>query len=124
VLPTATDPKLIDAGATEMSAAPGVVCWPDPGFEALVKPMQPEVKTVAQIRSARETGKIGLLHAGAVGVACFAAPEKYFIAEKLFISAILVCGTKWDYCPNGHLWDRGENLHLTGRCGRRWRAAK
>jgi hypothetical protein len=56
VLPTATDPKLTDAGATEIAAAPGVVGeFADDaalaGAEA--KPVQPERNGIAKSGSAR-----------------------------------------------------------------------
>jgi hypothetical protein len=52
VLPTATDPKLIDGGDTEMAAGvPGVFCcgWPD-GFVAPERPTQPEIDNVPRTR--------------------------------------------------------------------------
>ena len=55
VLPTATDPKLIDGGDTEMAAAvPGGFCcgWPD-GFAAPARPAQPEIDNVPRTRRHR-----------------------------------------------------------------------
>ena len=60
VLPTATDPKLIEGGDTAMAAAvPGVFCffWPD-GFVALVRPMQPEIESVPRTRRLRASRRI------------------------------------------------------------------
>src|ERR1019366_7809409 len=42
VPPTRTEPKLTEAGATEIAAA-GALCWPDGLLDALVNPMQPEL---------------------------------------------------------------------------------
>jgi hypothetical protein len=55
VLPTATEPKLSDPGATVIPAAEGELglCLLEAGLEALVKPTQPELKTVAMDRSRR-----------------------------------------------------------------------
>jgi hypothetical protein len=54
VLPTATDPKLIDGGDTEMAAVPGGVCagWPD-WFVAPERPTQPEIDNVPRTRKHR-----------------------------------------------------------------------
>ena len=59
VLPTATDPKLIDGGDTAMAAVPGVFCfcWPD-GFVALVRPIQPEIESVPRTRRPKARRRI------------------------------------------------------------------
>jgi hypothetical protein len=56
VVPTGTDPKRIDAGATDIVAAPGVVCWLDATFGAPVSPMQPTLDN-EQMSSRAKAGK-------------------------------------------------------------------
>lgn len=56
--PSGTEPKLTDAGATEIVAAPGAVCWLDAGLGALVRPMQPEMVRIAEKRRARAAAEI------------------------------------------------------------------
>jgi hypothetical protein len=63
VPPKATEPKLIDAGATEIVAAPGVVCWleEEEFAGALAIPLQPEMERIAIARRASAATEILLL---------------------------------------------------------------
>jgi hypothetical protein len=79
VLPTATRPKLTDAGATEIAAAPGVLGWFEAGLVAPVNPMQPELDRIAKRRRTRAAKGIAFLSAKFVRVAHFSAPQNHFI---------------------------------------------
>jgi len=79
VLPTATRPKLTDAGATEIVAAPGVLCWLEAGLDAPVSPMQPELDRIAKKRRTRAAKGIAFLSAEFISVAHFSAPPNHFI---------------------------------------------
>jgi hypothetical protein len=70
---------LIDAGSTEIVAAPGVLCWPDPGLVALVSPMQPELDRIAKSNGTRVAKEIVFLPTEFVKVAYFRAPPNHFI---------------------------------------------
>jgi len=113
----ATEPKLIDAGATEIVAAPGVLCWLDWLWGVLVIPMQPELHRRAKSRRTRAATGIALLPTELACVTHFPAPPNHSLTLNFFIAPIVVCGKGWDYCPNVHLKDRGGDLHLAHRCG-------
>ena len=91
MLPRATWPKLTDAGATEMAAAPGVFGWLEAGLVAPVSPMQPELLRIAKRRRTRAAKGIAFLPTELASVAHFSAPRNHFI-HLFFIAAIVVCG--------------------------------
>lgn len=122
--PRATEPKLTDAGATEIVAAPGVLCWFDAALDTPVSPMQPELDRMAKSRRTRAATGIALLHAELACVARLPAQPNHSFIFKCFIEAIVVRGKREDYCPNGHLKDRGENLHLAHTRGGKRRTAQ
>jgi len=66
VVPTGTVPKLRDAGVTEIEAGAVVLCLSVEVFAEPVKPVQPEVETVAMIRSARKAMDAALFHVESV----------------------------------------------------------
>jgi hypothetical protein len=123
VLPRATDPKSIDAGAREILAAPGVFCWLDATFDAPVNPMQPALESAAKSKMVSVTSEILLLPTGFACGAHFPARQNNLFLVMFVIEAIVDCGQDLYYCPYGHLWDRGTNLHLRNRCGGNRRAA-
>jgi hypothetical protein len=104
----ATEPNLIDAGATEIVVAPGVLCWLDAALGALVSPIQPELDKIAESRRTRAATGIAFLPAELGCVARFSAPADQSSILRFFIAPIVVCGKWEDYCPNVHLKDRGE----------------
>jgi hypothetical protein len=109
----ATEPKLIDTGATEIVAAAGVLGWFDEAFGALVTPVQPELDRIAKSR--RTIAAIGVAF-WPVERTCavhFRAPLTPSFIFRYFIAAIVNCGTRRDYCPYGHIKYRGGYLHLT-----------
>jgi hypothetical protein len=118
VLPTATEPKLTDAGAMEIVAAPGALGElgelgkVDAVLGVPAIPVQPEMDRIEKNRRTRAPTEIALMPIKCTRVAYLPAPPNFSFMFKLFISAIVVCGTWRDYCPNGHLKDRGGNLHL------------
>ena len=79
VPPMPTEPNLIDEGATEIVAAPGVFCRLDAGLCAPVSPMQPELDRVAKRRRTRAAKGIAFLSAEFISVAHFSAPPNHFI---------------------------------------------
>ena len=107
--PTATEPKLIDAGATEIVVAPGVVCWLDEALGVLAIPEQPEMDRMAKSGRARPATRIAFLPMERAGVVYFPTPLNRSVIPWFFIAAIVDCGTSWNYCPKGHLKDRGGN---------------
>ena len=93
-----TEPNLIDAGANEIAAAPGVLCWLelDAGLAAPVRPVQPEVERIAESRRASAATGIAFLPVEFACVARFPAqPNRLFMFE-FFIAAIVVCAKRWD----------------------------
>lgn len=74
-----TEPNLIDEGCTEIVAAPGVLCWPEPGLAAPVRPVQPELDRIVNSRRARAAKGIAFLPAGVVSAAIFRASPNQFI---------------------------------------------
>lgn len=93
-----TEPNLIDAGASEIAAAPGVLCWLElvAGLAAPVRPIQPEVERIAERRRASAAAGIAFLPVEFAGVARFPAqPNRLFMFE-VFIAAIVVCAKQWD----------------------------
>ena len=106
VLPRDTDPKLIDAGARDMLAAPVVFCWLDATLDAPVNPMHPALESPARSKSRSDANETALLHWRLDCIAHFPAQLSDLFAVLCFILAIVVCGPDWNYCPIGHLWDR------------------
>lgn len=93
VSPTDTEPKLTDAGATDIVAAPGVFCWPEGGLDALVRPMQPELHRIAENRRARAATGIAFRPVEFARVARFSAwPDDSFIPN--FFITMIVSGEK------------------------------
>ena len=112
MLPTATEPKLTDAGAMEIVAAPGVVGELDAVLGVPAIPVQPEMDRIPKSRRTRAPTGIAFIPIKRGRIAYLPAPTKFSFRIKLFITAIVVCGTWRDYCPNGQLKDRGGDLHL------------
>ena len=77
--PRATEPNLIDAGSTEIVAAPGVPCWPEPGLAAPVRPVQPELDRIVKRRRARAAKGIAFLPKEFVSAAYFRVSPNHFI---------------------------------------------
>jgi hypothetical protein len=93
VPPTATDPKLIDAGATEIVAAPGVVCWLDEVLGVLAIPVQPEMDRMAKSGRARPAKRIAFFPLERTRVVYFPTPPNRSLAPWFLIAAIVNCGT-------------------------------
>ena len=95
VLPTATDPKLTDAGATEIVAAPGVAgeFGDDAALGAEAKPVQPERNGIAKSGSASAAAKNFFRPAIRICDAPFPARSNHVFLRECFIAAIVVCGT-------------------------------
>jgi hypothetical protein len=93
VPPTATDPKLIDAGATEIVAAPDGVCWLDEVLGVLAIPVQPEMDRVAKSRRARPAKGIALLAMERACVVYFPTPLNRSFTNSFLIAAIVSCRT-------------------------------
>lgn len=77
VSPRATEPKLTDAGAIEIAAAPGVLGGLEAGLDAPVRPMQPVLTRSAENRRARAATGIAFLPVEFVCGARFAAPTHH-----------------------------------------------
>ncbi len=90
----ATEPKLTDDGATEIVAAPGVLCWLDAGLDAPIRPMQPELDRIAESRRARAATGIAFLPVEFACVARFPAPPNHSFILNVFIHAIVLCGKR------------------------------
>ena len=93
--PTATEPKPTAAGASEIVAAAGVVCWLDAGLlDGPVRPMQPELDRIAESRRARAVAEIAFLSVEFFCVARFhASPVQSLVLNfffKFFIKAIVL----------------------------------
>jgi hypothetical protein len=93
VPPTATEPKLIDAGATEIVAAPGVVCWLDEVLGVLAIPVQPEMHRMAKSGRARPAKGIAFLAMERAAVVYFPAPLNRSFNTWSLIAAIVSCRT-------------------------------
>ena len=97
-----TEPKLIDAGATEIVAVAGVLCWLDAALGAPVSAVQPELDRIAESRRTRAATGSAFLPVELVCAAHFrAVPDHSFICI-FFIAPIVVWGKREDYCPNVH----------------------
>jgi hypothetical protein len=90
VPPTATWPKLTEAGTTEIVAAPGVLCWFDANLDAPVNPMQPELDRIAKSRRIRAATGIAFWHTEFIHVARFIETSNHGLILNLFIHAIVV----------------------------------
>jgi hypothetical protein len=97
-----TEPKLIDAGATEIVAVAGVLCWLDAALGALVTPVQPEMDRMAENRRTRAAVGIAFLPGELACAAHFRAPPNHSFNFIFFIAPIVVGGKREDYCPNVH----------------------
>jgi hypothetical protein len=91
-----TEPNLIDAGASEIAAAPGVLCWLDAGLAAPVRPMHPEVERTADNRRASAATGIAFLPVEFACVARFPAQSNRLFMFEVFIAAIVVGAKRWD----------------------------
>jgi len=91
-----TEPNLIDAGASEIAAAPGVLCWLEPVLPAPVRPVQPEVERIAETRRASAATGTAFLPVEFAGVARFPAQPNRLYMFEVFIAAIVVCAKQWD----------------------------
>lgn len=60
LLPTATEPKLMDAGATVIAALLEVL-WLEAGFDAPVRPMHPEVDKIARNKKMKAEAEMTLM---------------------------------------------------------------
>lgn len=110
VLPSATEPKLMEAGATEIVATLDVLGCGEEVFGAPVMPVHPEVERTKRRRKAAAVEKIALFPRALKCVAYFFAPHINGLALMFFISAICGCGRRWAYCPSVHIWYRNRNL--------------
>jgi len=95
VLPTATEPKLTDDGATEIVAVPGVVCWLDAGLDAPVRPMQPELNRSAESRRARAATGSAFRPVEFACVARFPAPPNQSFILNFFVNCFIKAIVLW-----------------------------
>ncbi len=94
--PTATEPKPTAAGASEIVASAGVVCWLDAGLlEAPVRPMQPEQDRIAENRRARAAAEIAFLSVEFFCVARFPAPPVQSFVLKFFFEFLIKAIVLW-----------------------------
>jgi hypothetical protein len=91
VPPMLNEPNLIDAGTTEIVAAPDVFCWLDAGLCAPVSPMQPELDRIAKSRRTRAATGIAFMPAERIIVAHFRAQLNHSFIVNSFMTTILVC---------------------------------
>src|ERR1700676_648283 len=96
----------------EIVAAPGVVGELDAVLGVPAIPVQPEMDRIPKIRRTKAPTGIAFMPMKRARAAYLPASTKFIFMIKFFITAIVVCGTWGDYCPNGHLKDRGEDLNL------------
>ena len=89
-----TEPNLMDAGASEIAAAPGVLCWLDAGLAAPVRPIHPEVERIAENRRASAATGIAFLPVEFSCVARFPAQRKPSFMLEVFIAAIVVAAKR------------------------------
>jgi hypothetical protein len=87
---------LIDAGANEIAAAPGVLCWLEAGFAAPVSPTQPEVERMAENRRASAAKGVAFLPVEIACAARFPAQWNCLFVFEVFIAAIVVGAKRWD----------------------------
>src|SRR5258708_39173724 len=121
--PIATAPKRRDAGANEIAAAVAVLCWPEPGLEALVRPMQPEMESVEESRRIRAATETAFVPVESARSARSRARPNHLLMSKRFIAydfGLWKGGRTTG--PPGKL-RTGEYLHLGREHGRkRWAA--
>jgi hypothetical protein len=91
VPPMPTEPNLIDEGATEIVAAPGVFCWLDAGLCAPVSPMQPELDRIAKSKRTTAAAGIDFLRTELIIVAHSRARSDHSFMLRFFTTAIVVC---------------------------------
>lgn len=121
--PIATDPKRIDAGANEIVAAVVVPCWPEPGLEALVRPMQPEMESVEESRRIRAaTGTAFPPVESARSARSRTRPNHLFMSKRFIACDFEVWKQGRTTGPSGKS-RTGEYLHLGAEHGGRQRAA-
>lgn len=89
-----TEPNLMDAGASEIAAAPGVLCWLDAGLAAPVRPVQPEVEMMAESRRASAVTGIAFLPVEFACIARFPAQRNPSFMLEVFIAAIVVAAKR------------------------------
>jgi hypothetical protein len=86
---------LTDAGASEIVAAAGVVCWLDAGLDAPVRPMQPELERIAERRRARAATEAAFRPVEFACVARFPAPPNQSFALKGFMKFFIKTIVLW-----------------------------
>ena len=118
VSPIETEPKLTDAGATDIVAAPGVLCWLDGGLEALVRPMQPELETIAENRRARAERGITFLPVEFACVARLPARPNHSFILRFFIHAIVLGGLREGLLSQRAIEGQGQKPALGRRVRR------
>lgn len=94
VSPIATEPKPTDAGATDIVATPGVLCWLEGGLDALVRPMQPELNRITVNKRDRAATGIAFLPVDIACVARCPAPPNHSFILNFIIAAIVLCGKR------------------------------
>ena len=113
---------MIDAGATEMVAVPGAVCWLVVVLlVAPVSPMQPEVERIAINRKTRAAAEPAFRSAELPCLAPYIARRNRSYVVEFFIAAIVSWHNTRGYCSNGHLKYR-EKPGPPHRCGSTRRA--
>jgi hypothetical protein len=123
VPPIATDPKRIDAGANEIVAAVVVLCWPEPGLEALVRPMHPEMEIVEESRRIRAATETAFLPVeSARSARSWPRPNHLFMSKRFIACDFGVWKEGRTTGPSGKL-RTGEYLHLAHEHGGNRRAA-
>lgn len=85
MLPRATDPKWIEAGATEILAASGASCWLDADLDAPVKPTQPALEMARNSDRISNRKEVALPLSGLDCVALFSAPVKQSFVVRVFM---------------------------------------
>jgi hypothetical protein len=103
VLPRATLPKLIDAGATEIVAAPDVLAWLEVAFGAPVSPVQPDMEKIAESSRIRVATRMAFLPAKLESASDFPEPLICVLLVTFSMYAILNFGGGGDYCSGVHL---------------------
>jgi hypothetical protein len=104
-----TEPKLMDAGATEIPAALDVLgCREDEFLGAPITPMHPEVDKIKRKRKTAAVDEITLFPGAFDCVAHFFAPQNDWLVLIILISALCSCGMKRAYCTDVHLWYRHQ----------------
>lgn len=123
VLPTGTEPKRSEAGASEIVAPVLVVCLLVKLFDALVSPMQPELERIARSKIRKGTPENNFLALVSVKgcIAAFAAPQDEPCMFECFIKGILIWGNRRGLLSRGATVGQGKQPELAhfGRGKRR-----